>query len=256
VSDEVKELTDFIGAIGHPIRRQIIRILHKNMEVSYSDLLSMLNIETGKLNFHLKKLQPLLEQTQSGKYKLSEKGRFAHTVISLLEKRLGGESVQLKVPRASFVKRFIAWFLDIMIIYVASFASLNMQLVDFEPFPWFNFHVALPYILVQILRYTFFLGSQPFSEIDTFLRIYLASILWAYWTITEGYKGQSLGKILMGIRVVKSDGRRLPLQDSAVRSIGKAFLLPLDVIVGLMFFRRKKVLRFTDYYTDTIVVEV
>nr|MDO8045797.1 RDD family protein [Candidatus Baldrarchaeota archaeon] len=83
-----------------------------------------------------------------------------------------------------------------------------------------------------------------------------ASILWAYWTITEGYKGQSLGKILMGIRVVKSDGRRLPLQDSAVRSIGKAFLLPLDVIVGLMFFRRKKVLRFTDYYTDTIVVEV
>jgi len=256
VDKEAKELTDFIGAIGHPIRRRIIRILHENMEASYSDLLSMLNIETGKLNFHLRKLQPLLEQTQSGKYKLSERGKFAYTVISLLEKRLGGESVPLKVPQASFIKRFIAWLLDVLIIYAASFGSLNLQLVDFEPFPWFSFHVTLPYISVQILRYTFLLGAQPFSEIDTFLRIYLASILWAYWTITEGYKGQSLGKILMRIRVVKSDGRRLPLQDSAVRSIGKAFLLPLDVIVGLIFYRRKRVLRFTDHYTDTIVVEV
>ncbi|MHA1582204.1 MAG: hypothetical protein ACTSYM_06915 [Candidatus Baldrarchaeia archaeon] len=49
MSDEVKELTDFIGAIGHTIRRQIIRILHNNMGVSYSDLLSMLNIETRRL---------------------------------------------------------------------------------------------------------------------------------------------------------------------------------------------------------------
>lgn len=256
MSDEVRELSDFIGAIGHPIRRRIIRILHENMEMSYSDLLAILNIETGKLNFHLKKLQPLLEQTQSGKYRLSERGRFAYTVISLLEKRLGGETVSLKVPQASFTRRFIAWLLDVLVIYVASFASLNLQLVEFDPFPWFNFHLTLPYVFVQILRYTFFLGSQPFSEIDTFLRIYLASILWAYWTITEGYKGQSLGKILMGIRVVKSDGRRLPLQDSAVRSIGKAFLLPLDVLIGLVFYRGKKVLRFTDYYTDTIVVKV
>jgi len=256
VSEEVKELTDFIGAIGHPIRRRIIRILHENMEVTYSDLLSTLNIETGKLNFHLKKLQPLLEQTKSGKYKLSEKGKFAYTVISLLEKRLGGESIPLKIPQASFVKRFFAWFLDILIIYTVSFASLNIQLVEFEIFPWFDFHLTLPYIVVQMLRYTFFLGAQPLSEIDTFLRIYLASIIWAYWTITEGYKGQSLGKILMGIRVLKSDGRRLPLQDSTVRSIGKAFLLPLDVLVGLIFYRSKKVLRFTDYYTDTIVVNV
>ncbi|MDM7911851.1 MAG: RDD family protein [Methanotrichaceae archaeon] len=61
-----------------------------------------------------------------------------------------------------------------------------------------------------------------------------AILLFLYWTFLEGYRGQSLGKMVLGIAVVGPVGERIGFKDSAVESFGKAFLLPLDLIVGIL----------------------
>ncbi len=53
----------------------------------------------------------------------------------------------------------------------------------------------------------------------------------------EGYRGQSLGKMLLNIIVVGPVGEKISFQDSAIESFGKAFLLPLDCLVGWIILR-------------------
>jgi uncharacterized RDD family membrane protein YckC len=65
----------------------------------------------------------------------------------------------------------------------------------------------------------------------------LASLLFVYWTVLEGYRGQSLGKMFMNIVVTGPVGEKIGFRDSAMESFGKAFLLPLDCLVGWIAFR-------------------
>lgn len=64
-----------------------------------------------------------------------------------------------------------------------------------------------------------------------------SSLLFVYWTVLEGYRGQSLGKMFMNIVVTGPVGETIGFQDSAIESFGKAFLLPLDCLVGWIAFR-------------------
>jgi len=59
------------SALNHPIRRKIIEMLARN-SVTYTYMLEELNIDTGKLNFHLKKLEDLIAKDEKGLYKLTE----------------------------------------------------------------------------------------------------------------------------------------------------------------------------------------
>jgi len=60
----------------------------------------------------------------------------------------------------------------------------------------------------------------------------LAVMLFIYWTILEGYAGQSFGKMALKIAVVGLIGEPIDYRSSALESFGKAFLLPLDCLVG------------------------
>lgn len=59
-------------------------------------------------------------------------------------------------------------------------------------------------------------------------------LLFVYWTLFETNAGQSPGKLALDLQVVGQDGHPPSLIGSAVQSFGKAFLLPLDVVVGLL----------------------
>ena len=48
----------------------------------------------------------------------------------------------------------------------------------------------------------------------------LSSLLFVYWTVLEGYRGQSLGKMLLNIVVVGPYGEAIGFKDSAVQSFG------------------------------------
>jgi uncharacterized RDD family membrane protein YckC len=84
--------------------------------------------------------------------------------------------------------------------------------------------------------------------------VLMAAILFIYWTALEGYRGQSLGKMLLNIVVTGPLGESIRLSDAAVESFGKAFLLPFDCLLG-WFAHREKRQRLFNRISDTIVIK-
>jgi uncharacterized RDD family membrane protein YckC len=82
----------------------------------------------------------------------------------------------------------------------------------------------------------------------------LAAILFIYWTALEGYRGQSLGKMLFNIVVTGPLGESIRFRDAAVESIGKAFLLPIDCLVGWFALGERRQ-RLFNRISDTIVIK-
>ena len=80
-------------------------------------------------------------------------------------------------------------------------------------------------------------------------------LLFAYWTLFESTPGQSPGKLALDLAVVDADGRPPGLAASAVQSFGKAFLLPLDVLIGLLAMPGEG-RRLFNRLSDTRVIEL
>lgn len=49
--------------------------------------------------------------------------------------------------------------------------------------------------------------------------------LWVYWTLLEGYRGQSIGKLMLNLEVTDREGNPIDYGAAAIESFGKAFLL-------------------------------
>jgi RDD family len=64
----------------------------------------------------------------------------------------------------------------------------------------------------------------------------------AYWTYFESITGQSIGKRLLHLRTTDLAGNSINVKTAAIESFGKAFLLPLDVLLGWIFTNDKRVL--------------
>lgn len=65
--------------------------------------------------------------------------------------------------------------------------------------------------------------------------------------------GQSVGKMVMRIKVARLDGGHAGFGQAALEAFGKAFLLPIDVLLGLILFPRYKQ-RVFNYLSGTIVI--
>ena len=63
MGNDEADLYSFFEALTHPIRLKIITFLYENETLTYTQLLESLKIDTGKLNFHFKKLGDLIEKT-------------------------------------------------------------------------------------------------------------------------------------------------------------------------------------------------
>jgi uncharacterized RDD family membrane protein YckC len=109
-----------------------------------------------------------------------------------------------KISRACWKDRFWAWLIDVL--------------------------------LVGILWVSFLTISKTTSFSPAGLGL-LTALLFVYWTALEGYRGQSLGKMLLNIVVVGQEGEKIGFKDSALESLGKAFLLPLDCLVGWVVYK-------------------
>ena len=64
------------AALKHPVRRRILRML-SDEELTYTQMLTELSLDTGHLNYYLDSLGELLAKTAEGKYRLSEFGKAA-----------------------------------------------------------------------------------------------------------------------------------------------------------------------------------
>jgi uncharacterized RDD family membrane protein YckC len=131
--------------------------------------------------------------------------------------------------------RFWAWLIDIILVIL----FLNIVRGIFEPF-W-----KLP-LLWDIAHWEFF--ALWFETL----------FFYAYWIAMEGFRGQSIGKMVMNLRVVNRDGTRIGYVTAAIESFGKAFLfpvlLPLDCLIGWLAMPGTR-LRVFNRISNTIVIK-
>ena len=224
-----------LSVLSHPLRREILLNLSNNGESSFTDLLNLLKVDTGKLSFHLRSLSPFIEQTPNGKYKLSRAGESAVRVIHDVEGWAEVADVQGKasqLPLASFKKRASSFLIDFALMLAITMA------ITFLP-------EALSLTVAD------FLGRSASTVI--FITV---GLLWLYSTLLEGFNGQSLGKRIMGLKVVRTDGKKMSYDHAAVRNFGKVLpLLPFDLFVGWRI-KNCTFIRYFDKFAGTTVIDL
>jgi uncharacterized RDD family membrane protein YckC len=125
-----------------------------------------------------------------------------------------------EIALASWADRLWAWLIDVLLVGIL----------------WYEVLIVL--------------GMNAFSLRGILL---LAALLFIYWTALEGYRGQSLGKMLLNITVTGPFREPIRFRDAAVESFGKAFLLPFDCLVCWFAFRETRQ-RLFNKISNTIVV--
>ena len=58
-----ESVSKILSILSHPLRREILLYLSEKGELSFTDLLNLLKVDTGKLSFHLRSLEAFIEQT-------------------------------------------------------------------------------------------------------------------------------------------------------------------------------------------------
>jgi uncharacterized RDD family membrane protein YckC/DNA-binding transcriptional ArsR family regulator len=227
VSEE--NVSKILSVLAHPLRRRILLYLNEKTECTFTDFATAFNVDTGRLSFHLRALEAFIEQAPTGKYKLSVAGKNAVILI----KDVGSWSLQAEKPTRSFLQSLSSWQWRV-----------GAYLIDFSIA--FILFLALPYFFYQ------------FSFEQLLLRGYLIFSLilfWVYSTLLEGFSGQTIGKLVMHIKVVQIDGENISYDQAAVRSFGKVFLLPIDLAIGWRL-KDKRYLRYFDKFTGTTVIDL
>jgi uncharacterized RDD family membrane protein YckC len=145
-----------------------------------------------------------------------------------------GAAVELatELSLASWGERFISWLIDIIILEII---LTPVRLLAWIGWPGYVWVPTIPSWIPFV--------SFGFSNLVYFL----------YWTVMEGTYGQSVGKMIMGIRVARLNGENTDIGRAALESIGKAFLLPIDLILGWLLHPRKRQ-RIFNYISETIVI--
>jgi uncharacterized RDD family membrane protein YckC len=136
---------------------------------------------------------------------------------------------------ANWGRRFTAWFADYIIINVM-LAYLRLEDLESTLFPQF----LLPHL--------------PGTDLSMWSPISIL-IFFLYWTSTEWYFGRSIGQLLLNIRLVDLEGKNASLRASAIQSLGKALLLPIDCIIGWTYRPcRERRQRYFNKLSNTIVI--
>lgn len=228
-----QNVSKILSILAHPLRREILLIISHRGECSFTDLMNVLKVDTGKLSFHLRALSAFTEQTQTGKYKLNKTGERAVRVISDVESWAEVADVNRKathLPFASFINRALAYLVDLALILMISVVLTFPQFV---------------YILTTNL-----LSPELSAEL-----LLTLGLLWVYSTLLEGFNGQTLGKRLLGLKVVRIDNKKISYDHAAIRNFGKAFLLPFDLIIGMQM-KYSEFMRYFDKFAGTTVIDL
>jgi uncharacterized RDD family membrane protein YckC/DNA-binding transcriptional ArsR family regulator len=224
-----ESVSKVFSVLSHPLRRRILQNLNEKEECSFTDLMNALNVDTGKLSFHIRGLGGFIEQTSTGKYKLNRAGQNAIRLVKELESWVEEAKVLKKTSElqlATFKKRTFAFLIDLLLV----FAIANLT----------------------TLPNAFSLLTGGGGSVILFATL---ALLWGYSTLLEGFRGQSLGKRIIRLQVVRIDGRNLSYDYAAVRNFGKAFLLPFDLAIGIRL-KDKRFLRYFDKFAGTTVIDL
>src|SRR5215218_8176000 len=157
----------------------------------------------------------------------------------------GGGGEEKKKPRqiilANWGDRLLAWIVDFILVSIALavlFAAITIPI-------WFFYYDD------EMTAARAYQNVQPSHYIISSLAFF------GYWTYFESTtSGQSIGKRLLKIKTIDLSGdNRIDIKSAAIESFGKAFLLPIDVILGWIFTNNKRQ-RIFNRISNTIVIKL
>lgn len=153
------------------------------------------------------------------------------------------KTITIEKKQTSMTKRLIAYLIDVIIInliiimpFNKNLESLSMYNDDF--FAAVNFFMNNPDKILQV----------------TLISITIMILSVAYWTILEFKLRQSIGKMIMNIKVV-SKKKNFTIWQCIVRNISKPVSLVFLFDVLYLLFNRKENQRFFEKISDTTVIE-
>jgi uncharacterized RDD family membrane protein YckC len=130
-----------------------------------------------------------------------------------------------RLELATWGERFVAWLIDVVILAIV---ITPISLLLAAGWPSYPLATGIPTWIPMV---DFGIGNL---------------IHFLYWMIMEGAYGQSFGKMIMRIKVTRLDGKPTDMARAALESIGKAYLLPLDCILGWLLHpaRRQRIFNY------------
>lgn len=114
------------SALKHPVRRKILRMLKKE-ELTYTQILNKLDIDTGHLNYYLESLGELLAKTSKGKYRLSEYGKAAVKLMAGVEET---DSALTEPEKHLFSKRKLANLTQVICIIALILSGVFLMTIS------------------------------------------------------------------------------------------------------------------------------
>ncbi|MFQ6054243.1 MAG: RDD family protein [Candidatus Bathyarchaeia archaeon] len=137
-----------------------------------------------------------------------------------------------------WTSRLVAYIIDSIVVGAATFFA--------------GWVLLFPRIIESLLRGSWSMWRGGFS-----LPFSMGVVQVIYFTLVEGGYGSSIGKQVMGLKVVDAEGSRPSFADALVRNISKVFwgLLVLDILIGFLS-RADPQQKFTDQIAGTWVVGV
>ena len=148
----------------------------------------------------------------------------------------GKQSSPEEITLASWGDRFLAWLVDFILVSIG--LAILFALISI-PF-WFSYYGNMERVFRDTGPLPYIISSLGFL---------------AYWTYFESTTGQSIGKRLLKIKTTDMNGRKLDTKNAIIEGFGKAFLLPIDVILGWIFTNNKRQ-RIFNRISNTIVIKL
>ena len=137
-----------------------------------------------------------------------------------------------EVILAKWTDRFFAWLIDFVIV-----SSIS---------------TALIFVLFGTIYYEF---DEDGLWAENTQYIPASALFFVYWVILEYKTGQTIGKKILNLKVTDISGGKASLKGIVISSFGKSFLLPLDMILGLILTNEKRQ-RVFNKLGDTLVIKI
>lgn len=142
----------------------------------------------------------------------------------------GEPNQQPEIALARWGTRFWAWLVDFVIVNVGLgvlYAVLSI--------PMWMYGFTNPNMM-SIMS-----NVQWWNPVGGPLSFAVNSLVFfGYWVYMESKNGQSIGKMLLHIKTTNIEGKPAQIKSIAISSFGKAFLLPIDVLLGWIFTNEKR----------------
>jgi len=135
-----------------------------------------------------------------------------------------------KIILAKWKDRFFAWLVDFVIISLISSSTFFLSFLYLD----YNF--------------------ENFITNDG-MYIPTSVMFFSYWVILEYKTGQTIGKKMFNLKITNSQGEKASLIGIVISSFGKSFILPIDMILGLIITNEKRQ-RIFNRIGNTIVIKI